>query len=170
MSDEHPKTPDNPAKEIEQEIRLGRQFTFAEAIGRMGGPGIMKGASAVPPKLQAEAEIEGYLRKHLPDTGGVLLGVLVRAVKESDLLLLDEFAHPIAALKSYFRRVLDSDDLLRELVRGTDVEWGRVFGERAFFEQPGCPPHPDDPYTVESMRGILHFLLEENQTRGGADG
>jgi hypothetical protein len=46
------------------------------------------------------------------------------------------------------------------VVREADVEWGRVFGERPFFEQEGRPPHPDDPYTLESVRAELTRLAE----------
>ncbi|OAI56791.1 hypothetical protein AYO49_03620 [Verrucomicrobiaceae bacterium SCGC AG-212-N21] len=173
MSDEQSKASGDADKELEVElelqIRAGRTFSLSEAIGRMGGPGVMKGASAVPPKLQAEAEVEGYIRKHLSDAGGVLLGVLVRSVKESDLLLRS-FDHPIASLESYLRRVLDSDDLLRELVRETDAEWGRMLDERPFFEQPGRSPHPDDPYTLESVRVSLQKLLETKHAGGESNG
>lgn len=156
-------------KEVELEIRVHRTFSLAEAIGQMAGPGMMKGGSAVPPKLQAEAEIECYIRKHLQDAGGVLLVVLARFVKDSDLLL-DNFEQPIASLESYIRRVLGSDYLLRELVRETDAEWGRLLGERAYFERPGCSPHPDDPYTLESVRTSLQKLLETMHTSGEPNG
>ena len=169
MSDDQSKASDDADKELEREIRADRKFSLSEAIGRMAGPGMMKGVSPVPPKRQAEAEIEGYIRKHLSDAAGVLPGVLLRFVKESDLLL-DNFDHPLAALESYIRRVLDSDYLLRELVRETDAEWGRVFGERPFFEQPGRPPHPDDPYTLESVRTSLQKLLETKRAGGEPNG
>ena len=33
--------------ELEREIRKGRKFTLAEAIGRLAGPGAMKGESPI---------------------------------------------------------------------------------------------------------------------------
>ena len=57
------------------------------------------------------------------------------------------------------QRILDSDYLLGELVRQCDVEWGRAYGERPYFQKEGSPPHQDDPYTVESVRGSLTALL-----------
>lgn len=158
MSDE-PKTPGDADKELEREIRADRKFSLSEALGRMAGPGMMKGVSPVPPKQQAEAAIEAYVNKHLPDAAGALRGALTRSVKECDLLL-GNFDRPLAALESYVRRVLDSEYLLKELVREADVEWGRAFGERPFFEVEGRPPHPDDPYTLESVRASLRKLLE----------
>jgi hypothetical protein len=34
-------------------------------------------------------------------------------------------------------------------------------GERPHFENEGSPRHPDDPYTVESVRSALSGLLEQ---------
>ena len=34
-------------------------------------------------------------------------------------------------------------------------------GERPYFEKEGTPCHPDDPYTVESVRLALSGLLEQ---------
>jgi hypothetical protein len=33
-------------------------------------------------------------------------------------------------------------------------------GERPYFDRPGRPPDPDDPYTTESVRASLSRLLE----------
>ena len=127
------ENPDKPRSEadaeLEREIRADRKFTLAEAIGRLAGPGMMKGVSPVTRKRQAEAAIETFLRSNLTDAGGVLRIVLLRGVSGSDLLLGD-YDHPLAVLASYVRQVLGSDYCLRELVREADVEWGRVFGER----------------------------------------
>jgi hypothetical protein len=73
--------------ELEREVRKGRKFTLAEAVGRMAGPGAMKGVSPVTRQQQAEAEIEEWLRRHLPAGEGELQVVLLRRVKVSELLL-----------------------------------------------------------------------------------
>jgi hypothetical protein len=146
--------------ELEREIRKGRKFTLEEAIGRLAGPGAMKGESPVARMQQAEIEIASWLRSHLLDAGGALRVVLHRDVKGSDLLLND-FDRPLVVLASYCQRVLESDYLLEELVRDADVEWGRAMGERPYFEKEGSPHHPDDPYTVESVRSALSGLLEQ---------
>jgi hypothetical protein len=36
-----------------------------------------------------------------------------------------------------------------------------MFGERPYFEKEGCPPNPDDPYTIESVRVSLSRLMEK---------
>jgi hypothetical protein len=146
--------------ELERDIRKGRKFTLEEAIGRLAGPGAMKGESPVARLQQAEVEIESWLRSHLTDAGGALWVAMHRQLKGSELLLRN-FEQPLVVLVGYCQGVLASDYLLKELVRDADVEWGRVMGERPYFEQPGSPRHPDDPYTVESVRHALCGLLEQ---------
>ena len=160
MSDHEDTQRSEADAELEREIRKGRKFTLEEAIGRLAGPGAMKGESPVARMQQAEIEIASWLRSHLADAGGALRVVLHRHVKGSDLLLND-FDQPLVVLAGYCQRVLDSDYLLEELVRDADVEWGRVMGERPYFEKEGSPRHPDDPYTVESVRSALSGLLEQ---------
>jgi hypothetical protein len=160
MSDEKPKRNAEADAELERQIRAERKFSLAEAIGRMAGPGAMKGASPVDRKQQAVAEIENYISRHLTDAAGVLSGVLLRRVRESELLL-EGFERPLVVLASYVRQVLDSEYGLKELVREADVEWGRVFGERPHFDKDRSPVDPDDPYTVASVRTALTQLAEE---------
>jgi hypothetical protein len=146
--------------ELEREIREGRKFTLEEAIARMAGPGAMKGESPVARMQQAEIEIGSWLRTHVADAGGPLEVVLHRRIKGSELLL-NNFDQPLVVLASYCKQALDSDYYLEELVREIDMEWGRVMGERPYFEREGSPHHPDDPYTVESVRGALSELIEQ---------
>jgi hypothetical protein len=145
--------------ELEREIRDGRKFTLEEAIGRLAGPGALKGESPITRRQQTEFEIESWLRSHLGESGGPLEVVLLRNVKCSELLL-HNLGQPMVVLASYCQRVLDSDYLLKELVRDADVEWGRVMQERPYLEKEGSPHHPDDPYTVESVRKTLIELLK----------
>jgi hypothetical protein len=159
MSDNKDTPRSEADAELEREIRKGRKFTPEEAMGRLAGPGAMKGESPVARLQQAEVEIASWLRSHLADSGGALRVVLHRHVKGSELLL-NNFDQPLVVLAGYCQRVLDSDYLLAELVRDADTEWGRVMGERPYFERPGAPSHPEDPYTVESVRNALSGLLE----------
>jgi len=125
----------------------------------MGGGDLMKGASPVTRERQAELAIGDYLRRHMTDTGGALGSVLLRQVGES--LLRAGYDQPLAVLADYIRHVLGTEHVLEDLVRETDVEWGRVFGERPYFQQAGRPSHPDDPYTIDSVRLTLSHLLEK---------
>jgi hypothetical protein len=119
----------------------------------------MKGVSPVSGKGQAEATIQDYLTRHLTDASGNLRVAQLRGVGNSELFL-KHYDQPLDALAGCLRRVLESEHLLKELVRDADVEWGRMYGERPYFEKEGQPPDPDDPYTVESARTALSKLLE----------
>lgn len=158
---ENPTTPPSATDaELQRECLEGRKFTLEEAIARMAGPGAMKGESPVARMQQAEIEIGSWLSTHLRDAGGTLEVVLHRHVKQSELLL-NNFDQPLAVLASYCQHVLDSDYLLAELVREADVEWGRLMDERPHFETQNAAHHPDDPYTVASVRNTLAGLLRQ---------
>ena len=144
--------------ELEREIRRERKFTLAEAIGRLAGPGAMKGASPISRLQQAEAAIASWLSGRIP--AGSLETVLHRSVEDSELLLNNP-DQPLVVLAAHCEKVLHSDFLLKELVRNADVEWGRLMGEWPYFETENSPSHPDDPYTVESVRTTLQDLLTE---------
>ena len=158
-----PPTPD-AAADVEREIRRGRKFSVSDAIGRMGGEGMLKGASPVPPIEQSAAAIANYLKAYLDDRGGVLAQVVLRNVKASEILI-EHFDQPAVVLRAYVDRVLKSDTLLKELVRDADAEWGRALGERPFFVRDGQAPHPDDPYTLASVRTALTELVEKAESR-----
>jgi hypothetical protein len=160
MGEDKSKQRSQADADLEREIREGRKFSLEEAIGRLAGPGAMKGVSPVPRMKQAEVEIESWLGAHLADAGCCLGLVLHRRVSESDLLLND-FEHPLVVLAGYCQQVLSSDFLLQEVVREADVEWGRQMGERPYFEKEGCPSNPDDPYTIESVHNALFRILEQ---------
>lgn len=148
------------AAEIEREIRERRKFDPKEAIARLAGPGAMKGASPISPEQQAEIAIGSWLRGHVSDPAGALNAVLHRDLKGSRPLL-DNPTQPLVALEDYCKRLLASDQLLKEIVREADVEWGRAMDERPHFEREGSPQHPDDPYTVQSVREALAGALKQ---------
>ena len=145
-------------EQLEREIRADRKFTLSEAIGRLAGPGSMKGASPVARKQQAESEIETWLRQHLTDAGGGLLPVILRRVSASQHLL-DNLDQPLVVLSACCKGVLDSEFLLADVVREADVEWGRIFDERPRFEKDGSPAQSEDPYTLESVRAVLSGMV-----------
>jgi hypothetical protein len=172
MSDNQNKQRSEADAELEREIRKGRKFNLAEAIGRMAGSGAMKGASPVTRKQQAVVEIENWLRHHGSAGMGELQVVLLRRIEGSELLL-DNFEQPLVVLAAFCQQVLASDYLFKEFVREVDVEWGTMNGERPYFEQEGSPPHPDDPYTFESVRAALSSMVsqvgEDYQRRAGSE-
>jgi hypothetical protein len=145
--------------EIEREIRLGRRFSLAEAIGRIGGGGLLKGASPVTRKRQAELEVERYLEGHLADAEGALKKVLLRRVRESEMLFKMGYDQPLKALALFCERILSSEERLRDFVREVDAKWGRLYLERPHFQQNGRLSDPEDPYTFSSVRRTLSGLM-----------
>ncbi|HQR07158.1 MAG TPA: hypothetical protein PLN21_10070 [Gemmatales bacterium] len=158
MSDSQKKASSKEDADLQREIRAGRKFSLSEAIGRMAGPGAMKGISPISRKKQAENEIEAFLKLHLSDTSGALRIVLLRRLASSEHLD-SRYDHPLQFLADGLRHVLASELRLHDVVTDADIEWGRITGERPFFEREGSPPHPDDPYTLQSVRAILSELL-----------
>jgi hypothetical protein len=158
MSDERKRRRSDADAELEREILKERKFSLAEAIGRMAGPGAMKGESPITRLQQAGAEIENWLRAHLTDPGRGLEVVVLRDVRESELLAKSP-DQPLAVLGRYCRKILGSSYLLEELVRRADVEWGQIFDQRPYFQRAGSPPDAEDPYTIDSVRHILNGLL-----------
>ena len=146
--------------ELESEIRQGRKFTAQEAIARIAGPGAMKGGSPVSRQQQAETEIGIWLGSNVAENTGALKCVLQRHLNGSEVLL-NNLDQPLVALADQVRRILASDDMLKEIVRESDVEWGRMMDEKPYFEREGSPPHGDDPYTLASVQGALSGALEK---------
>ena len=158
MTDDNDDSQSEADAALEREIRLGRKFNPRDALARMAGPGALKGASPVSPVQQAETAVGTWLGGNLPDTEGALRAVLHRHLKGS-AVLLDNLDQPLVAVAGYLRTLLATDHLLREVVGEADVEWGRAMDERPHFERDGMPPHPDDPYTLESVRAALTTAL-----------
>jgi len=104
--------------------------------------------------------IESYLDRNLNSPAGALSTVLLRMVKESECLL-NHLDQPLTALAQFLEQALAAEYRLQELVREADVEWGRTYGERPYFEREGSPPNQDDPYTAASVRTTLSQLVEK---------
>ncbi len=155
-----PSTVGQGDAELEREIRARRKFSVAEALGRSAGD-LIKGASPVTLKRQAELEIELFLEQDLADSEGALRAVLLRRVRESEGLFEDGYEDPLEALRRLTTSLVESDARLRGFVRAVDAEWGRTYGERPYFEREGTAAHPEDPYTVDSVRRALNRLQAE---------
>lgn len=157
MSDSDQK--DKGPSEIEREIRRGRKFSVTEAVGREAA-GALKGASPVARAKQVLLEIEQALNTHLADPEGSLRDTLLAQLEGNTPLLGRHFEDPLGALRAHVDQALDTPSILETLVRQTDARWGRTYGERPYFETPGQPPHPDDPYTLACVRERLSDLRD----------
>ncbi len=110
-------------------------------------------------KRQAELEIERYLEGHLADTQGALEVVLLRRVRESEVLFKMGYEQPLIALAIFCERIVSSEGLLQDFVNDVDAQWGRIYLERPHFQKDGRAPDPKDPYTFSSVRIALSELL-----------
>lgn len=143
---------------LQQDILAGRTFSLADAIGREGS-GFLKGESTIPKLVQAKTEVVVFIRTHLADSSGVLQAVLQDAIQADDLRVSTYINSPLFALRDMLQEVLGHPELFYDLVHQVDVRWGRMYGERPYFQKPGEPPHPEDEYSHESVRIQLEDLL-----------
>lgn len=159
MNNDQNKERSEDDAELEREIRSDRKFTLEEAIGRLAGPGGLKGESPITRLRQAEFELQAYLRGHLTDAGCAGEVIILRHVVGSELLL-QNLEQPLLVLAKYCKTILASEYCLKEFVREADMEWGKIMLERPYFEREGQPPHPDDPYTLASVHEMFSKLLD----------
>lgn len=143
---------------IQREILAGRKFSLAEAIGREGGD-FLKGESPVPKLVQATTEINTFIAINLQDSSGALQAVLQTWISTDEAGVSKNLDSPLTALKQMLDNIIDNSELLYELVRQVDFQWGKMYDERPYFQSPGQPPHPDDEYTHESVEEKLKSLL-----------
>ena len=141
---------------LQQDILDSRPYSLAEAIGREGGT-FLKGESTVPKLVQVITAINTFIDRNLCDRDAALQATLHQLVKE-DPRVSKYKATPLVGLEKILASIIDNPNLLYELVRQVDIKWGQMYGERPYFQQPGQPPHPQDPYSHESVKQDLENL------------
>ena len=151
-------SPPNQNSELEQELRLGRQFSLADVISQEAGS-FMKGDAAIPRPVRAITAINGFIDQHLSDSSGAVDAVLRNWVK-GETRVSQHLDQPLLALREILLLVTENPQMLYEFARQVDVKWGEIYGERPRFQQPHQPPHPDDEYTHESVQAKLCDLLQ----------
>jgi len=159
MTDDSRQENGTEESRIEQEIRRRRGFTVAGALAGRDGGGHLKGASPTPLLRQAALDLAHWLDTHLEDHDGALRAVVLRSVTQRPDLLERHAHDPAGAVAAWLPAVLANRAALAELVRQADVEWGRLYQERPFFEREGAPPHAEDPYTRDDVHRRLTDLL-----------
>lgn len=143
---------------IQKEILAGREFSLAEVIGREGGS-FLKGESPIPRLVQAKNEINLFIDRNLTDSSGALKAVLQMLVTADEACVSRHLNSPLDALREFLEMLVHNPQILYEVVKQVDVQWGQFFGERPYFQQPGQAPHPEDEYTHESVHQQLVELL-----------
>jgi hypothetical protein len=152
------KKPTDAVLPDEQDLRRGRKFSLAEALGRENAD-MLKGASPVARGRQVLLELEQFLETYLRDPDGSLVRTLVARLEDNPPLVARHFERPLGALVELVNQVLATDQTLVVLVRDTDARWGREYQEKPRFEKDGASPVPDDPYTRAGVREQLESLL-----------
>ncbi|MGB3137203.1 MAG: hypothetical protein WBG38_02800 [Nodosilinea sp.] len=150
--------PNHSTTDLQQELRLSRPFTLADAIGQEAS-GFMKGESPIPRLIQARHGAQQALKESLVDGPGALHRVLEQWLCNDEARLSRHSKDPAEAVVDLLEAVLRSPETFYELVRQADVIWGQIYDSVPHFQQPGQPPHPDDEYTHESVRDTLKDCL-----------
>ncbi|MGD1859364.1 MAG: hypothetical protein ACFB0E_05255 [Leptolyngbyaceae cyanobacterium] len=151
-------SPIDADRALEQEIRQNRKFSVAAAIAQEGSD-FLKGESLVPPLVRVKNELIVFIRNHLSDPEGALQAILLDDIQADDVVCSRYFEAPLQALIELVQPLVTQEAALWAFVRRVDMRWGQLYGERPHFEVPGQPPHPDDQYTVTSVRSQLQDLL-----------
>jgi len=153
-----PESEDDNNQELQKDILAGRTFSIADVIGREGAS-FLKGESPIPRLIQAQNQINVYIRDYLADTSGIVQAILFSWVKSDDTRVSRNLENPKAALQEIVESITNDPDTLYEFVRQIDCKWGEMNNERPHFQRPGQPPHPDDEFTHESVHTQLQALL-----------
>ena len=160
--DLRPDAPD-PASttddDLTREIRRGRPFDVAEAVGREAGDAL-KGASPVGPDRQLLMATRELLEKRVVDPEGILIQTVLVRLEGNPPLLANHFDDPAGLVRTWLETVLASRLALTDFVRQVDARWGRAYGETPRFEVHGRQPAPDDPYTVADVQATLEGLRD----------
>lgn len=148
-----------PDSALDKEIRRDRKFSLEEALARRAA-GALKGASPVTRADQALLEIKDLLETQLSDGEGSLARTVLALIAENYPLLARHYDQPSGALREFLAGIMAHTTALADLVGQTDARWGRDYQERPHFEDPGQIPHPEDPYTLASVRQALADLQD----------
>lgn len=148
-------------RELAERLR-GRAFTLDEAIAMHAGKGFFEGASIVPAARAAHMGMRQWLGQHLrSDPSGCILEVLCQELDPTRLSA--HLDNPMVPLRRRLEGLLRSKGALTEFVRKVDAAFGLATGERPWFDQEGKDPHPEDEYTMASVRVALEELLAASE-------
>ena len=155
-------TPISLPNTLQNEIRMQRKFSLAEAIGREGGS-FMKGESTVPRPLRAIAQINQFITAHLSEPTSALSTTLQSWVC-NDIRVSRQLDTPLVALDQVIESLLLEPIDFYEFARQTAIAHSQVTGDRPCFQSPNQPPHPEADYTHASIRAELTDLQQHLQS------
>ena len=145
-------------EDLVREAWADARFSTDQALLHSGGGGLLTSRDQVSPYELARRELRALLNRHLHDAA------LESALDDwIDLHRQPIEAHteaPVNGLLEILEDTLRREGLFVEFVRTVDVHHGQIMQERPIFQQPGDPPHPDDPHTFDSVRQTLAKLAD----------
>ena len=145
-------------KNLEQEVRTGRKFSLAEAIGREGSD-FMKGESAIPRPLKAIVTINRFITTHLLDANGALSTTLQSWAQE-DIRVSRHLDDPLTALTQIVEGLINEPATFQEFFRQVAIAQSKLTGDRPYFQKVGHSPHPAAQYSHASVKSQLSTLLQ----------
>lgn len=145
--------------EIQREIRAGRKFSLAEAIGREGGS-FMKGESTIPRPLKAKNEIQQFLNSHINKPTSALATTLFTWVTD-DIRVSRQLDTPLIALTQILESMLAEPTTFCEFARQVAIAQSKLTGDRPYFQLLGQPSNPDADYTHTIIKAELSSLLNK---------
>ncbi|MEM9088501.1 MAG: hypothetical protein AAGC93_07125 [Cyanobacteria bacterium P01_F01_bin.53] len=149
---------DQQAAQLQKEIRDGRKFTLAEAIGREGGS-FMKGESAIPRPLRAKNTINQFITEHLTNPSSALSTTL-QTWTNNDIRIMSQLDTPLVALSQILESTLTEPTAFCEFARQVAIAQSQLTGDRPYFQTLNGKAHPEADYTHESIQGELSQLLK----------
>lgn len=124
----------------------------------------------MPPMEQVRLATITLLHAALKDSHGAMHKVLEQDLRQEEALFSamvrkmgswspeELHAHLCEVLGVLARRALKNDASLEEFTRRVDAMWGVLHDERPHFQTTGAAAHPDDPYTLDSVKQTLSQL------------
>lgn len=126
---------------------------------------------SMPPMEQMRLASITLLHAALKDSHGAIHKVLEQDLRQEEALLsglvrkvgswsaVELHAHLCEVLGVLANRVLKNDASLEEFTRRVDAMWGELNDERPHFQRGNEPAHPDDVYTLASVKQTLTQLV-----------
>ncbi|MBL8923546.1 MAG: hypothetical protein JNJ54_32125 [Myxococcaceae bacterium] len=126
---------------------------------------------SMPPMEQVRLATITLLHAALKDSQGAMHKVLEQDLRQEEALFSamvrkmgswspeELHAHLCEVVGVLAKRALKNDATLEEFTRRVDAMWGELHDERPHFQRMGDAAHPDDPYTLASVRHTLDQLV-----------
>lgn len=156
MSDRAGDENQDEDEDLIREAWADARFSMDQALLHSAGGGLLTSRDQASPYERARLELRAFLNRQLRDAA--LEKALDGWIDLHRQPIEANVEAPTVGLLRVLDQILQSEGLFIEFVRTVDVHHGQIMQERPIFQQPGDPPHPDDPHTFDSVRHTLEKL------------